>query len=584
VLQFAIKGDGMRLRNCLLIAASLAALAACASVPDASTSPSPLAMAEPVDQGKLYGLYLAGHKAIAENHAKEASDYFARAAAAAPDASLLKEQAFLAALNSGDIHRAALLAPGPDDSSLAAQRLGRLTRAVDDLALKDGRGAEAVLSGDPLGPPHRAAGVLLLPWAAAAAGDWKTALTVPDTRGDPVATDVAQVDLALLYEHVHRNDDAETLYKSLVAESGGAIIDALSYGEFLERRGRRADADAVYATALKNDPTSGLIQEARARVAAQGRPPAAPTYAQGAAQALLAPAAAFLAERQTQYGLPYLELILDLDPSHDEAWVLLGESLLEMGDIDAARAAFEHPAPTSPQYVLARGQLILTYQGPDDAPKALEIAQETVKALPNNDDALALLADSLRVSERYDESAKVLDTLIAHQGDHANWQLYYMRGVAYSQADQWPLAEQDLEKAMTLKPDDPELLNFLGYSWVDRGERLPEARALIEKAAVSKPDSGAIIDSLGWVDYKLGDYKNAVLQLERAATLEAADPDINDHLGDAYWRAGRRTEARFQWDKVLTLSPSPKLRAQVTEKIKSGLGAAQKVDPSAVPA
>jgi tetratricopeptide (TPR) repeat protein len=573
----------MRLRNCLLIAASLAALAACASVPETPPQPA-TAAAAPIDAGKLYGLFLAGHKAFAENHPKEASDYFARAATAGPDANFLKDQAFMAALNSGDVHRAAMLAPGADDASQAAQRFGRLTRAVDDLALGDGRGAEAALSGDPLGPPHRAAGALLLPWAAAAAGDWKTALALPDTRGDPVATDVAQVDQALLYEHVRRYTEAEATYRSLLADSGGAVIDVLNYGEFLERRGRRSDAQAVYVTALKSDPSSDLIQGARARAAAGAKPPHAPTFSQGAAQALLIPADTFLAERQLQYGVPYLQLVLRLDTSRDEAWILLGESLMEMGDVDAARAAFAHPAPGSPQYVLARGQLILTYQGPNDAPKALEIAQETAKAKPDSDDALALLADSLRVSEQYEASAKVLDTLIAHQGDHASWQLYYMRGVAYSQADQWPLAEKDLQKAVELKPDDPELLNFLGYSWVDRGERLTEARALIEKAAVAKPDSGAIIDSLGWVDYKLGDYKNAVLQLERAATLEAADPDINDHLGDAYWRAGRRTEARFQWDKVLTLNPSSKLRDQVLEKIKSGLGAALKVDPSAVSA
>jgi Flp pilus assembly protein TadD len=570
----------MRLPNCLLIAASLSVLAACAAVPEA---PPTLGAPAPVDTGKLYGLFLAGHKAIAENHAREASDYFLRAAASSPDAGFLREQAFLAALNSGDIRRAVALAPG-SDASTAAQRLGRLTRVVDALADGDGRGAETILSAEPLGPPHRAAELLLLPWAAAAAGDWKTALAAPDTRGDPVSADVAQVDQALLFEHVRRYADAEKTFQSLLANGGGAVIDALTYGEFLERRGRRVDADAVYAAALKIDPSSGLIQAARAREASGAKPPRAPTFQQGAAQALLAPASAFLAQRKPQYGLPYLQLVLRLDPSHDEAWILLGESLMEMGDIDAARAAFSHPAPGSPQYVLARGQLILTYQGPGDAAKALALAQETVKAAPDSDDALALLADSLRISEHYEASAKVLDTLIAHQGDHPNWQLYYMRGVAYSQADQWPLAEKDLEKAMQLKPDDPELLNFLGYSWVDRGERLTEARTLIEKAAVAKPESGAIIDSLGWVDYRLGDYKNAVLQLERAATLEAADPDINDHLGDAYWQVGRKVEARFQWDKVLTLNPSAKLRDQVQAKIKSGLGAELQVGPAAVPA
>ena len=160
---------------------------------------------------------------------------------------------------------------------------------------------------------------------------------------------------------------------------------------------------------------------------------------------------------------------------------------------------------------------------------------------------------------------------ISHRSDQADWQLYYMRGVVLAQGDHWPQAEADLKKALALKPDDPELLNFLGYSWVDRGEHLTEARVLIEKAAAGKPDSGAILDSLGWVYYKLGDFKGAVAQLEKAATLEAADPDINDHLGDAYWRVGRRTEARFQWDKVLTLSPGDKTRADAQAKLKGGL-------------
>lgn len=178
----------------------------------------------------------------------------------------------------------------------------------------------------------------------------------------------------------------------------------------------------------------------------------------------------------------------------------------------------------------------------------------------------------------------MLDTLITHEGDHAGWQLYYMRGVALAQADHWPDAEPDLKKALALKPDDPEVLNYLGFSWVDRGEHLDEARAMIEKAAAARPDSGAIIDSLGWVYFKMGDYKKAVTELERAVSLEAADPDINDHLGDAYYRVGRVTEARYQWTRVLTLEPSTALRQQVEMKLKSGPGAPVSAKPATVAA
>jgi Flp pilus assembly protein TadD len=194
------------------------------------------------------------------------------------------------------------------------------------------------------------------------------------------------------------------------------------------------------------------------------------------------------------------------------------------------------------------------------------------------------LADALRINERYAESAKVLDRLIADQGDKAGWQLYYMRGVALQQSDQWPSAEKDMKTALTLAPDEPEVLNYLGYSWVDRGERLPEAKAMIERAVAAKPDSGPIVDSLGWAYFRMGDYQKAVDALEHAAELEPADPDINNHLGDAYWRAERKTEARFQWERVLTLDPDAKLRDEVEGKLKSGLTIENRVAEAAAPA
>ncbi len=575
-LQFAIKTLGMTSLKSLLILAPLLGLAACADVPtDTASGPAPssaAAIPDAHDNGSLYGLFLAGHKALNDGHGEVASEYFAKAAKSDPSG-FLRERAFTAALVAGDIHRAAGLAPGPGEASLSIQRLGQLTRAVDDLAEGRDHEARAALGPEPLGPPHREASVLLAPWLAAADGDAKAALTLPDARGDVLVAELSILDQALLYERFHRYDDADTTFRKLTTGSDPSEATVIAYGGFLERRGRKADAKALYDAALKADPNNGPIHATLNHLVSGAAPTPQPTIDQGAAQALLGPAAAYFAERQPELGLTYLRLVLRLDPGRDDARMLLGDTLVSAGDIDSARAAYSHIQAGSPQYVSARGRLILTYQGPDDAPKALAIAEETVKAAPNDDDALALLADSLRTSERYGESAKVLDTLIAHEGDKAGWQLYYMRGVALAQADHWPDAEPDLKKALALKPDDPEVLNYLGFSWVDRGEHLDDAKAMIEKAAAARPDSGAIIDSLGWVYFKLGDYKKAVTELERAVSLEAADPDINDHLGDAYARVGRITEARYQWARVLTLDPSPTLRGQVEMKLKSGPGA-----------
>jgi Flp pilus assembly protein TadD len=148
-----------------------------------------------------------------------------------------------------------------------------------------------------------------------------------------------------------------------------------------------------------------------------------------------------------------------------------------------------------------------------------------------------------------------------------------MRAVDYEESGHWDLAEADLRAALRQRPDEPELLNFLGYSWIDRGERLPEALDMVKRAVSLEPQSGAMIDSLGWGYYRLGDYATAVSKLEEAVVLEPGDPDVNNHLGDAYWRVGRKVEAGYQWRRVLTLDPPAKLKAEVEAKIASGLEA-----------
>ena len=148
-----------------------------------------------------------------------------------------------------------------------------------------------------------------------------------------------------------------------------------------------------------------------------------------------------------------------------------------------------------------------------------------------------------------------------------------MRGIAFERIGAWPKAESDFLRALELEPDQPLVLNYLGYSWVEQMNNLDEARTMIEKAVELRPDDGYIVDSLGWVEYRLGDYEEAVRQLERAVALQAGDPVINDHLGDAYWQVGRLHEARFQWRRVLTLGPDDELADKVRRKLADGLSA-----------
>jgi Flp pilus assembly protein TadD len=267
--------------------------------------------------------------------------------------------------------------------------------------------------------------------------------------------------------------------------------------------------------------------------------------------------------------LIYLRLVLRLDPGRDEAWVMVGDLMAGSGDTESARVAYGHPKPGSMEYSTAQAKLAWTYQGADDKETALKLARAA--AAGGDTDARVTLADLLRSDEQYAEAAKVLDGLIA-ESKTPDWRLLYSRGVTNERLNKWPAAQVDLQAALAAHPDEPELLNYLGYSWIDRGEHLTEAMAMVQKAVAADPRSGAMVDSLGWAYYRTGDFKQAVEKLEQAVELEAGDPEINNHLGDAYWKVGRRDEAQFQWRRVLTLKPDDKIKANAEAKLASGLG------------
>jgi Flp pilus assembly protein TadD len=273
-----------------------------------------------------------------------------------------------------------------------------------------------------------------------------------------------------------------------------------------------------------------------------------------------------------------MRLALRLDPQRNDAWLLVGDVLEGAGDLEGARQAYARPKPGSAEYGAAQAKLAWSLFNADEKAQAFALAR--ARAATGDVEALVTLADLLRSDEKFDESARVLTQAMATT-PKPDWRLLYARGVAYERSGRWAEAEKDLMAALAERPNDPELLNYLGYSWVNRGERLPEALSMIQKAVAANPKSGAVIDSLGWAHYRLGDYKTAVAKLEQAVELEAGDPEINNHLGDAYWKVGRRDEAMFQWRRVLTLDPDAQIRADAEAKIARGLDGAGK--PAAAP-
>ena len=155
--------------------------------------------------------------------------------------------------------------------------------------------------------------------------------------------------------------------------------------------------------------------------------------------------------------------------------------------------------------------------------------------------------------------------------DKSNAVYYYYRGICEERSKQWSKAEADMRKALELQPEQPHVLNYLGYSWIDQGINLDEGMKMIKRAVDQRPDDGYIVDSLGWAYYRIGNYEEAVKNLERAIDLKPEDPTINDHLGDAYWRVGRTLEAKFQWAHARDLKPEPEDLPKIEAKIDNGL-------------
>ena len=257
---------------------------------------------------------------------------------------------------------------------------------------------------------------------------------------------------------------------------------------------------------------------------------------------------------------------------------LAGFSLVGCVPVEKYRASKMEAESLQEQLSKAQGDVLAAQQKAD----ALQKNQDMLNA--NSGNAMSLVNNLQQqltarnaayddLNKRYAEAIPAYTTALERIGtpQERHWPLLYARAMCYEKTGQWPQAEADLQAALKLRPEEPSLLNFLGYSWIDRGEHLDKARAMVERAVELRPRDGYIVDSLGWALYRLGDYEAAVAKLERAVELKPVDPTINDHLGDAYWRAGRRVEARFQWMRALRSADDDTDKAAIQSKLDKGL-------------
>ena len=280
-------------------------------------------------------------------------------------------------------------------------------------------------------------------------------------------------------------------------------------------------------------------------------------------------------ETDDRLTLQYARIGSHLDPANTDALMLTAGLLRDLGRSDLAADTFAQVDPADPAYTAAEiGRIdALRDQGREEA--AIEVAQALARSHPELADVHSKLGDLRRMTGDHAAAITAYTTALDLYGaDHPRrWVVLYTRAIASHAHDDWPNAEADFRAALDLNPDQPQVLNYLGYSLVERGEKLEEALGMIETAVAAQPENGAIVDSLGWVLFQLGRYDEAVEPMERAASLEAVDPIINDHLGDVYWVVGRQTEAVFQWNRALSFDPDEALATRIRAKLERGLDA-----------
>jgi tetratricopeptide (TPR) repeat protein len=566
------KGWGGTSRWAMLAAAGLWVLPAMAATtpPASENKPPPAATAD------LFGNYLAGRHAEQIRDYPAAASWFEKAIAADPSSPELISRTFLMAVGAGNFDRAKPLA----DQVLkldSSDALARLVLVVDRLKAGDTVGALQYAARLPQEGVHRFISPLAVAWTRMATGDLPgadAALQQLDKYNG--FQPLKDFQLGLLYDFANQPDKAESFFTKTLADNqqlNWRLTDAIA--NFYERHGKADKAKALYHKFVEQNAGSEIAQTVLA-VRQPGVPkPVIGSATDGLAEAMFDLASVLNQSETLDLALIYDRFALSLKPDFRLAQLLLADVLTAQNEPAQSLAVLEQIPKGTPYSWSARLRAAVNLDQLDRSDEAIAQLKEMAAEPPKTIGASIQLGDILRGKKRFDEAAAAYDEAIeraAAGGLPERWALFYDRGVSYERAGQWNKAEADLEHALALKPDQPLILNYLGYSWVDKGEKLDKGLKMIEKAVELRPEDGYIVDSLGWAHYRMGDYTAAVEYLERAVELVPSDSTINNHLGDAYWRTGRLTEARYQWRRALQFDPDKDEIQPLQTKLEKGLG------------
>nr|WP_246744992.1 tetratricopeptide repeat protein [Methylocystis sp. Sn-Cys] len=533
-----------------------------------------LSVARPFEVGSsISGNYLAAIVAGAERDTLAASTFFREALRDDPNNQDLVDRSFVAALANGNMADAVALAPRVVAHD-KANGLAHLTKGVDLIKNRRYAAARAELAKSGGDRRHDITSTLLTAWTYAGAKDTRKALATLDSLNDEAFIVFRDYHAALIADMGGNKAEAEKRFKSAYAAERNTLRLVDAYARFLASRGQRDEAKKLYQGFDEVAPGHPIIT-AGLTALDEGKPlpPFVRTPEEGAGEALYGLGAVGGRSGDELASLIYLRLALHLAPENALAIITLGDVYERMKQEETAIDLYDSVPKDSALRVNADVQAALLLETLGKSKEATEHLGQVVGANPKNQEALTALGNLQRSRKLFNDAAATYSRVIDLQPkpDKGQWLLYYYRGIANERRKDWKGAESDLKKALELNPDQPLVLNYLGYSWVDQGINLDEAFRMLRRAVDLRQRDGYIVDSLGWAYYRLGRWDDAVRELEKAIDLKPSDPVINDHLGDAYWRVGRKLEAQFQWNHARDLNPDPDDLPKILDKIKNGL-------------
>ena len=522
------------------------------------------------------GNYLAGRHAQTRRDIPSAVDFLEDAAAADPNNRSLMRRTFMLTAMEGNIEKALPLAGRIVEQAPAAPIANMILTVA---AIRDGKFAAARERLVAL-PKDEGMNTFMVPllgaWIRVGLGDMEGALeALKPLNANKGFKAMLDLHTALINEMAGHSAIAVEAYQKTIEKPGSLSLRLVELlGSLYERTSRADDAKALYRRYMSEHPTSPLMGPALARLEEGGAPRHPVTTASdGAAEAMFGVSNSVRQRTTQDAALVFGRMALALKPDFPLAQILVADILEADNRLEKANDLYASIDRGSPFSWPARLSIAANLNRMDRIDEAVQRLEAMGKENPVLADSYINLGDILRGRDRFAEAISAYDRAFNRivKLERRHWTLLYARGIALERDKKWPRAEADFLKALEFEPEQPYVLNYLGYSWIDQGLHLERARKMIEKAVELRPNDGYIVDSMGWALYRIGDFDGAARELERAIELRPEDPVINDHLGDAYWKVGRRTEARFQWRRSLSLEPEDSLRPAIEAKIKRGL-------------